>query len=175
MTLGWCMESPSGSGQAGIRIQDSFLVVRELPLASALESASLVGLAGGGTTGDMIGITTASFTTTIPTYPTAEFSSITTPSIALADFMVEEDFTAAPLPAVSTAPHRNMDSRHPMPRLAPIPAHSAASIMEESREASPLAGSRASAEVSTEVEAFMAAEAFTGGGGIGKSVSFLRR
>ena len=47
--------------------------------------------------------------------------------------------------------------------LVVIPAHSAALIMEELREGSPLAGSRASAAVFTAAEAFtvVAVEAFT--------------
>ena len=85
--------APIGSGR-GIRIQGCSLAVPGLRLVLALESASLVGLAGAGTTGDMIGTTTASFSTTTPTYPTAEFSSIATTSIALAAFMEPADFMA---------------------------------------------------------------------------------
>src|SRR5258707_2861498 len=93
MTLGSCMESLSGSGRAGIRIRDFTLPVRELRLASALESASLGGMAGVGTTGDTTGITTELFTTTTPTSLTAEFSSIATMSIAAADSMELAGFT----------------------------------------------------------------------------------
>src|ERR1700723_2542486 len=77
------MESPSGFGPAGIGIQDCSLTVRELSLASGSESASLAGLAGDGDTGDTIGITTGSFSTTAPTVPRAEFSPTATTSIAL--------------------------------------------------------------------------------------------
>src|SRR6266851_4471375 len=98
------MESRSGSGQAGMGIQGCTLPDRELRLAWALASASLAAMAGAGTTGDMIGIATESFSTTIPTYPTAESSPITTPSITragtsimAADFMVEVDFRAGAL------------------------------------------------------------------------------
>src|SRR5260370_12297489 len=90
MTHGSCMEIPLGSGRGGIRIQDCFLQVRELRLVSALESASLEGMAGPGTTGVMIGIITAFFSTTTATCPTAEFSSIATTSIALSGFMAAE-------------------------------------------------------------------------------------
>src|SRR5713101_2457306 len=97
----WCMEVLSGSGRADIGSQDFILPDRELRLASAMASASLAASAGAGTTGDMIGIATESFSTTIPTYPTAESSPITIRSIAragtsimAADFMVEADFRA---------------------------------------------------------------------------------
>src|SRR5712664_3162659 len=93
MIHGSCMESLSGSGRAGIRILDFTLPVRELRLASALESAFLGGMAGVGTTGDTIGITTELFTTTTPISPTAEFSSIATTSIAAADSMDLAGFT----------------------------------------------------------------------------------
>ena len=49
--------------------------------------------------------------------------------------------------------------------LVVVPARSAALIMEESREGSPLAGSRASAEASTAVEGFRGG-GFRGGGGV---------
>src|ERR1700686_1431004 len=158
MILGWCMELRSESGQAGIRIPDCFLPARELRLGWALEWASTAGLAGDGTTGDLTGITTMSFTTTTRTYPTAEFSSIATTSIARADFAGEVDFTAA-LRAAEVSPHRSMGSRRHMPRLAITPARSADLIMEERQEASQLGGSRALVEVSTEVEASTEAEA----------------
>src|SRR3989441_13148984 len=76
------MESLSGSGQAGIGIRDCTLQVRVLRLVLALASASLVGLAGVGTTGDLIGITTVSFSIITATSPTAESSSIATTLIA---------------------------------------------------------------------------------------------
>src|SRR5712691_385250 len=96
MIPGSCMESLSGSGQDGIGIQGCTLPDRELRLAWALASASLAVLAGAGTTGDMIGITTVSFSITTPTYPTAESSPITTPSItrAATSIMAEVDFRA---------------------------------------------------------------------------------
>jgi hypothetical protein len=90
-----------------------------------LESASLAGLDGVGDTGDLIGITTASFSTTMATYPTAEFSLIAiTSTLPEADSIVavgfmEETFTAA---------SRSMDSPHRMPSLAPIPVPSAVLI-----------------------------------------------
>src|SRR5438132_4997780 len=77
------MESLSGFGQAGIGIRDCTLQVRVLRLVSALASASLAGLAGVGTTGDLIGITTVSFSIITATSPTAESSSIATTLIAL--------------------------------------------------------------------------------------------
>src|SRR3984893_12258213 len=150
MILGSSMENPSGSGRAGIRIRVCSLRDRESRLASASESGSLEDMAGVGTTGDTIGITTESFTTTTPTYPTAESLSTVTTSITSVDFMAQTDFTAAAL--VSTAlQHRNMDSRHRMPSPGPTLARSAALIMEEPSEAFPHAGSRASAEASMEV------------------------
>jgi hypothetical protein len=48
-----------------------------------------------------------------------------------------------------------------MPSLSTTPARSADLIMEERQEASPLAGSRASVEVSTEAEDFMVAAVVT--------------
>jgi hypothetical protein len=124
------MESPSESGQAGIHIPDCFLPVQELRLGWALESASMAGSVGAGTTGDLTGTTTASFTTTTGTYPTAEFSSIATILITPGDFAGKADFTAGLL-AVGVLPHRNMDSRRHTPRVATIPARSADLIMEE--------------------------------------------
>src|SRR5260370_4506894 len=115
MTHGSCMEIPLGSGRGGIRIQDCFLQVRELRLVSALESASLEGMAGPGTTGVMIGIITAFFSTTTATYPTAEFSSIATTSIALADFM------AADFPAAGPPGGRGLAPPHPGFRAPPPP------------------------------------------------------
>jgi hypothetical protein len=57
---------------------------------------------------------------------------------------------------------RNTDLRRHMSNLAAIPAHLAASIMEEFPEASPLAGSRVSAApTEAEVSTAVVAEAFT--------------
>src|ERR1700674_1382457 len=161
MIRGLRMESPSGFGQVGIRILDCSLTALESRLASALEWAILADLAGAGTTGDRTGITTMSFTTTTLTYPTAESSLITTPSIASArtsimeaDFMVEADFRAEERAGVrvSMGQPRSMDSCRLMPSLAVIPARSVVSIMEELRGDSLFAGSRVSV-------AFTAAEA----------------
>ena len=131
----------------------------------------MAGLVGGGMVGGMTGTTTALFTTTTLTSPTAEFSSITTTSTAAADFMAA-DFTAGHRPEDSAA--LSMDSRHLMGRLAPTPVHSAASTMEASRGVFPPAGSRASVEVPTAVEAFMAEEA-TAAEATGNSVQYCRR
>src|ERR1700722_94699 len=155
MILGSSMESPLGFGPAGMRIQGYTLPVLESRLASALELASLAGLAGDGDTGDTIGITTASCSTITAMYPTAESSLIGITSITAADSMAEPDFTAPAL--VSTAQRRSTDSRDRMPRPALILVRSAALIMEERPEASLLVGSPASVEVSTEVEASTAA------------------
>src|SRR5271155_5233175 len=81
-------------------------------------------------------------------------------SIAPVDFTAV-DFTAVALPADKVSPSRTMDM------VAPIPVHSAALIMEESQEASLLAGSRASAAASMEPEVleavvFTEAEAVAG-------------
>jgi hypothetical protein len=139
------MENQSGCGRAGIHTQDYSLPVRELLLASALESVSLVDLAGVGTTGATIGITTASFTTTTPTYLTAGCSSIATTSIAPVDFMV------VAFPAAEASRHLGTALRRHMPRPALIPEPSAVSIMEEWPEDSRLAGSRVLAEAFMEV------------------------
>ena len=153
------MASPSEFGRAGIGIRDCTLPGRELRLASALALATSAVLAGVGTTGDMTGITTASPSTTTATFPTAESSSIVTTSIAAADFMAEapED-----LPVESTGSHH-------IPDLVRIPAHSAALIMEESREAFLPEDNPASAEDSTEEVAFTE-EAFTEEAVAGNSV-----
>src|ERR1700684_824786 len=161
--LGSSTEPRSGSGRDGIRIPGSTSAVRELHSASALASAFLADSAGAGTTGDTIGITTESFTTTTPTSLTAESSSTTT-SIAPVDFMEEPDFTAAALG--STAPHQgSMDSRRRMRSPGLILARSVALITEEPPAAFPHAGSRASVvsmvEVS-EAEVFTEAEAVAG-------------
>ena len=158
-THGSCTEPPSASGRVGIRIPDFILGFPESSLALALELASLAGLAGAGDTGDTIGITTTFVLIATPMYPTAEFLPIATTSIAPVDFMELADFMAEEredLLEDSTA------SRPHMPRPVPIPERSAASIMEECREAFPLAASRASAEVSMEAEGSTAAGAATG-------------
>jgi len=72
------------------------------------------------------------------------------------DFGAVVDFTPA-LRAAGVSPHRSVDSRLPLLSLATTPAPLADLIMEESQEASPLAGNRASVEVSTEAEDFTAA------------------
>src|SRR5690349_20166139 len=160
------MDSLSGSGQAGIGIRDSTLQVRVLRLASALALASLAGLAGVGTTGDLIGITTVYFSITTATYPTAESSSIVTTLIArarAAGFMAEPASAAGALRGVGVLVEpqsRSIRLRH-MPSLVPILARSAALIMEEPPEAFPHAGSRASVEVSTAAEAFTVAAVVT--------------
>src|SRR5580692_2735472 len=173
MTRGWFMEGPSESGRDGIRILDSTLAARESRLASALESASLAGLAGGGDTGDTTGVVMEFSSTTTATFPTAEFSSIATTSIAPEDFMEAGDFTEAvgfmaPVVFMAETPEASgaasMDSRRHMVSLVPTQAHSADLIMEELREDFLLGGSLASAvasmeeaEVSTEAEAVMEA------------------
>ena len=149
MTHGSWMESPSGSGRAGIRIRDFTLPGRELRLASALELDSLVGLAGAGTTGDTIGTTTIFVSTTTTTSPTAGFSSIATPSIAPGVFMEATGFMAAGREA---SPAASMDSPGHTASLVRIPVRLAVLIMEEWREASLRAGSLALAGASTEVE-----------------------
>src|ERR1700675_2344903 len=166
---GFVLESPSGFGQVGIRIQDCSSTALESRLGSAFESAILAGSAGAGTIGGLTGITTMSFITITLTFRTAESSLITTPSIArartaimLADFMVEADFRAAAPEEIrgSMDQPRNMDSRRHMFNLAAIPARSAALIMEELPGDSLLAGSRVSVAGSTveAVEAFTVAE-----------------
>lgn len=162
------MESLSEFGRGGIRIQDCFLQVQELHLAWALESVSMGALAGDGTTGGPIGITTESCLITTLTYPTAEFSSITTPSIAPGDFM-GTDFT------VGEEEDSPVDSTDSPPRTAnreTTPVPSAASITEVSRGGFPHAGSLASVEALTEEEAFMAAAEATAAGDTGKSIQY---
>src|SRR5579863_8751508 len=98
MTPGSCTEGLSGFGRAGIPIRDFTFEFRELRLAWALESASLADLVGAGDTGVTIGTITGSCSTTAPTSPTAEFLSISIPSIApvgfteLVDSMEPVDF-----------------------------------------------------------------------------------
>jgi hypothetical protein len=135
----------------------------------------MAGLVGDGTTGDLTGITTVSFTTTTRTSLTVESSSTETTSIAPADLGVEADFAGgvdftAALRAAGVLPRRSTDSRRRMPSLATTPARSADLIMEERQEASPLAGNRASVEVSTEAEDFTAAAVVTVAVVTGKSV-----
>src|ERR1700675_147002 len=106
--------------------------------------------------------TAISSTTTTPTYRTAESSSIATTSIAgaralivPADFVVGADFRAgvrAGVGGLVALRSRSMDRWRRTRSLVPIPAHSAASIMEGPREDSRLAADRASVEVSTEAE-----------------------
>src|SRR5260370_28091162 len=101
MILGSRMERPSWFGQAGIRIQDCSFPVRELRLAWALESASMADFAGGGTIGDLTGITGRGFTNTTPTFPTAEPLSIVTTSIVKAGTSImPAGFKAGALAAV---------------------------------------------------------------------------
>src|SRR5712691_2650924 len=99
--LGWFMERRSASGRTCTGIQACTLMAQALCGATVLESASLADLAGDGTTGDLIGITTISSSTTTDSYLTAEFSRIANTSmpdeadsIATAAFTVEI-FTAA--------------------------------------------------------------------------------
>src|SRR5271168_594044 len=153
MIPGLSMESPLGSGPAGTGIPVCFLMVRDLRLVSALGSASLAVLAGGGDTGDMTGTTTGSFSTITTTARTAEFSPISTTSIVPADFMAVVFPGAVVFPEAEVSPHRGTVSRRHMPRPAIIPVLSAALIMEEWREASLLADSRASVEGLTGVAA----------------------
>ena len=95
----------------------------------------MAGMVGDGTTGDLTGITTVSFTTTTRTSLTVESSSTETTSITPvdfeeeADFAGEVDFTAA-LRAAGVSPHRSMGSRRHMPRLVTTPARSVDLIME---------------------------------------------
>jgi hypothetical protein len=93
--------------------------------------------------------------TTTDTFPTAGLSPIVTTSIAPADFMA----AAFTVTQGEDSPVDSMDSPVHTPKLEPIPAPSAVSIMEEPREAFPLAANRASVEVPTEEAAFMGAEA----------------
>src|SRR4029077_17612357 len=158
MILGSSTENPSGSGPAGIRIRGYSWPARGLRLASALELASLADSAGDGTIGDTIGITTTFVSTITTTSPTAECSQIATSSVTPADFTELADFMAD---KPEDSPAASMDLRHHTASLEFIPAHSAALIMAESPEASRLAGSRASVEVSTAVEVSMEAAAFT--------------
>src|SRR5260370_40971317 len=139
------MGSLLGSGRVGLRIQGCFLPARESPLGWALELAISGGLAGDGTTVDLTGITTMSFTTITLTFPTAESSPITTPSIAgartsimVADFRVDTDFRVEALAEIQGSTDqprsmdlqlRNTDLRRRTFRLVVIPARSAALIM----------------------------------------------
>jgi hypothetical protein len=161
------MERLSESGRDGIRIPDFTLAARELLLAWALESASLADLAGAGDIGDTIGVVMEFFSTTTGMSPTAEFSLITTTLTAPADFMA----VAFTVTQGEDSAGASMDFPLHTAKLEPILAPSAVSIMEEPREAFPLAANRASVEVPTEVAAFMGAEA-TVAVGTGDSVQY---
>jgi hypothetical protein len=86
--------------------------------------------------------------------------------------MEQADFTAEER---EDSPVASMDSRRRMPRPVRIPVHSAALIMEESREASPHEGSRAPVEVSTAAEAFTVAAVVTAAVVTGNSVALLQK
>src|SRR3984957_16214175 len=131
MTRGSFMEGPSESGRDGIRILDSTLAARESRLASALGSASLADLAGGGDTGDTTGVVMEFSSTPTATFPTAEFSPIATASIAPVGFTAPVVFMAETPEASAVA---SMDSLRHMASLVPTQAHSADLIMEELRE-----------------------------------------
>src|ERR1700722_6831218 len=66
------------AAQAGIQCPESFLPARQSPSVLVLESGSSVDLDGAGVTGERTGMAVGSSTTTIPTSPTAEPSSIAT-------------------------------------------------------------------------------------------------
>src|SRR5258708_37335119 len=152
------MESSLRSGQAGNGIRDCNLPGQAWHGVSALESASLAGSVGVGTTGDLIGITTISFWITTAMYPTAECSSI-----AITSMLPEVDsvVAAASMGEISMARPRSTDSPHRMPRLVLAPALSVALIMAARREVSQLVGSRASAEA-----VFTAEVVVAGAGGV---------
>src|SRR6266851_3237420 len=162
MILGSCMDRLSWPGRAGIRTPGSTFRDQVWFLALASSRLCLAALVGDGITGDLTGSTAISFTTTTATFPTAESSPIATTSIADAQasimpagFVVEADFRAEARAGVGVSvelPSR-MDLWRRTPSLVPIPAHSAASTMEEPPEDFRLAGDRASAEDSTEAEA----------------------
>ena len=73
------------------------------------------------------------------------------------------------------SPVASMDSRRPMPRLVRIPAHSAALIMEEPREAFRLEASQALVEAFMEVVVSTAAEAVTEAAVTGSPVQLPQR
>jgi hypothetical protein len=82
--------------------------------------------------------------------------------------MAAADFTVAALVSMAQQGH-SMDSRPPVL----IPAHLAALITVELREASPHEGSRASVEVSTEAEASTVVAVVTAAEVTGNSVPVL--
>src|SRR5258708_14739318 len=136
------MERRSASGQTGTGTRGCTSMAQASCGASVLESATLVDLAGAGTTGDLIGITTMSFSTIMGSYRTAESSRTANTSmpdeadsIAALDSM-EKNFTAA---------RRSMDLLRPMPSPAPAPVPSEGLITEARLEDSPPADSPASA------------------------------
>src|SRR5258708_10094126 len=160
------MERRSASGQTGTGTRGSTLLGQASDGASASESASLVDLVGVGTTGDLIGITTMSFSTIMGSYRTAESSRTANTSmpeeadsIAALDSM-EENFTAA---------RCSMDLLRPMPNLAPAPVPSEVLIMEARLEDSPPADSTASAAALMAVAGFLGAGggSLLAGGGVG--------
>src|ERR1700758_5132940 len=145
MIPGSFMENPSECGRAGTGIRDCMWKDLGSRLGLVLELASLVGLVGAGGTGDTIGITTGSCSTTTATFPTAESLSTVIISTVLLDFTAGVRETSR----VASADF------HRIARRALIPAPLAALIMERRQEDSLLAASRALAA------AFMAAEGFT--------------
>src|SRR5438270_12867224 len=164
MILGWFMENPLAFGRAGTGIRDCIWKDREWSSASDLELASSAVSAGAGGTGDTIGITTGSCSTTTPTFPTAE--SLSTVSTS----MLPADFTAAIRVSVV---HRSMDSRGRIPRAGHTLERLAALTTGGPPEASPHVGSRASVEDSMEVVSIGAA-AFTAEAGTGDTVHFYK-
>jgi hypothetical protein len=145
----------SESGPAGTGIRACILPDQDLHGGLALGLASLAGLAGGGDTGDTIGTTTAFYSTTTPTYPAAEFSSIaSTSTLREADSIMVDFVEPAAFMAEKEGSHRTR-------RLALIPAPSAALIVEERREASLPEDGRALAAAFMGVEASTAEAVFT--------------
>src|SRR5882724_1241409 len=161
MIRGSRTENPSGSGQAGIGIQDCTLPDLGSRLVSVLESVTLAALAGAGTTGILTGVTGLSSTTTTLTYPTVESSPIaitsigdTRTSITPADFMagLRVELPGSMSPDRSMGPQvRNMGLHRRTASWAVTLALSAALTMAEPPENFPLAGDRVSVEDSTAV------------------------
>jgi hypothetical protein len=156
MIPGWSTERQSWSGRAGITIPEFGSTVPFYRLESVSESVSFQDLVGAGTTGDSIGITTRSCTTTPGTTRPAELS--TTEMFITAAATGDPMRPAAGPPRMATcttvraeplSPSRGIiapleDTTSPEPlcreattRVEPDRALSAITIMAESQGATP--------------------------------------
>src|SRR5579872_403048 len=127
--------------RVGIPSQESFMAAQDSTSAPDLESVSLVGLDGAGTTGTMTGTTDTRISTTIRTSPTAARSlTATTSTTATVISTTPTGFTEA---ALGTETLDSMAGRLHIRSQEHTLAHSVALITAEMPEAFLLADSRA--------------------------------